>query len=183
MAGNRTYRDWWWRLALTAPMVAVCALTVVAAVPPGGSFGLILVLIPAWSLSGLMWVVLLFFRDYRRSRWALVPPLAGALTLALVSFDIPMKAAFLVSEPALTRYVRSLPEDERWASTGDRAGLFSIESVQRWNGVTQLRVAGSGGMLEQCGFAYLPGGDVRLLDVSGAERLSDGWYVVCVDFD
>ncbi|MEU6425505.1 hypothetical protein ABZ860_06365 [Microbispora sp. NPDC046973] len=183
MAGNGTYRNWWWGLTLTAPMLATCALTVVAAVPPGGSFRLFLVAIPAWLLSGVMWLVLLFFREYRRSRWALVPPLAGALTLALVCFDIPVKAAFLVSEPALTRYARSLPEDESWASVRDRVGLFSIESVQRWNGVTQLRVAGSGGMLEECGFAYLPGGDARALDVSGTRRLWDGWYAVCLDFD
>jgi hypothetical protein len=164
-------------------MAATCVLTIVAMARPGGSFTLNLVIVPAWLLSGLMWLVLLFFRDYRRSFWALVPPLAVALTLALVSLDIPVRVAFLVSEPALTRYARSLPEDERWASVRERVGLFSIDGVQRWNGVTQLRVADSGGMLEQCGFAYLPSGDVRGLDVSSAERLSDYWYAVCVDFD
>ncbi|MBB2745914.1 UNVERIFIED_ORG: hypothetical protein FHR35_005777 [Microbispora rosea subsp. rosea] len=183
MTGNGTYRDWWWRPVLTAPMAATCVLTVGAAVPPGGSFALTLVIVPAWFLSGLMWLVLLCYRNYRRSLWVLAPPLAGALTLALVGFGIPTKLAFLVSEPALTRYARSLPEDERWASVRERVGLFSINGVQRWNGVTQLRVADSGGMLEQCGFAYLPGGDVRGLDVSSAERLSDDWYTVCVDFD
>ncbi|WP_432932150.1 hypothetical protein ACQPZZ_13775 [Microbispora sp. CA-135349] len=170
-------------MALTTPMVAACVLTIVAAARPGGSFALILVIVPAWFLSGLMWLVLLFYRNYRRSLWALVPPLAGALTLALVGFGIPVRLAFLVSEPALARYARSLPEDERWLSVRERVGLFAINGVQRWNGVTQLRVADSGGMLEQCGFAYLHGGEVRGLDVSSAERLSDDWYAVCVDFD
>ncbi|GIH59680.1 hypothetical protein [Microbispora siamensis] len=183
MAGTVKHGNWWWGLVLTTPMAAAYALTIVAAARPGGSFTLTLVIVPAWFLSGLMWLVLLFFRDYRRSFWALVPPLAGALTLALVSLDVPMKVAFLVSEPALTRYARSLPEDEQWASVRERVGLFSIDGVQRWNGATQLRVAGSGGMLEECGFAYLPVGDVRVLDVSSAEHLSDGWYAVCVDFD
>ncbi|MEV7802700.1 hypothetical protein AB0O28_07110 [Microbispora sp. NPDC088329] len=183
MAGNGTHRGWWWGLALTTPMAAAYALTVVAMARPGGSFVLFLVIVPAWFLSGLMWLVLLFYRDYRRSRWALVPPLAGVLTLALVGFGIPMKLAFLVSEPALARYARSLPEDERWASVQERVGLFSINGVRRWNGVTHLRVADAGGMLEECGFAYLPGGDARVLDVSSAERLSGGWYAVCLDFD
>ncbi|KAA9379741.1 hypothetical protein F5972_08835 [Microbispora cellulosiformans] len=154
-----------------------------AVMPPGGYFPLVLAAIPAWLLSGLVWLGALLFRDYRRSLWVLAPPLAALVTFALAALDVPMKAAFLVSEPALTKYVESVPGEKRWESTSDHVGLFTVGQVFRQDGMTELVMADSGGFLEECGFAYSPHGGAGLLDFSSVDRLTDRWYAVCLDYD
>ncbi|WP_182877237.1 hypothetical protein [Microbispora sp. H10670] len=100
-----------------------------------------------------------------------------------MALDVPMKAAFLVSEPALTRYVESVPGEKRWESRRDHVGLFTVSRFLRQDGVTELVTADSGGFLEECGFAYVPQRGARLSDFSSVDRLTDRWYAVCTDFD
>ncbi|WP_204283407.1 hypothetical protein [Microbispora amethystogenes] len=156
-----------------------------AVMPPGGHFPLVLAAVPAWLVSGLVWLGALLLRGYRRSLWVLAPPLAALVTFALAALDVPMKAAFLVSEPALTRYVESVPGEKRWgeSNTRDHVGLFTVGQVLRRDGVTELVMADSGGFLEDCGFAYSPHGGAGLLDFSSVDRLTDRWYAVCIDYD
>ncbi|MBO4272465.1 hypothetical protein [Microbispora triticiradicis] len=181
--GDRTRWSRWRLAALTVPVITTAIVTLMAATPPGGSFPLVLAAIPAWLLSGLVWLGALLFRGYRRSRWVLAPPLAALVTIALVSLEVPMKAAFLVSEPALTRYVESVPGERRWESTRDHVGLFTVSGFFRQDGMTELVIAGSGGFLEECGFAYVPQAGGWLPDFSSVDRLTDRWYAVCTDFD
>ncbi|GLW21208.1 hypothetical protein [Microbispora triticiradicis] len=181
--GDRTRWSRWRLAALTVPVIITAIVTLMAATPPGGNFPLVLAAIPAWLLSGLVWLGALLFRGYRRSLWVLAPPLAALVAIALVALDVPMKAAFLVSEPALTRYVESVPGEKRWESTRDHVGLFTVSRVLRQDGVTELVMAGSGGFLEECGFAYVPQGGARPPGFSSVDRLTDRWYAVCIDYD
>ncbi|WP_327044949.1 hypothetical protein OG320_24850 [Microbispora sp. NBC_01189] len=181
--GDRTRWSRWGLAALTVPVITTAIVTLMAATPPGWSFPLLLAAIPAWLLSGLVWLGALLFRTHRRSRWVLVPPLAALVTFALAALDVPMKAAFLVSEPALTRYVESVPGERRWESTHEQVGLFTVDQVLRRDSVTELVMADSGGFLEDCGFAYSPREGAGLLDFSSVDRLTDTWYVVCIDYD
>ncbi|WP_405084486.1 hypothetical protein [Microbispora sp. NBC_01389] len=154
-----------------------------AATPPGGNFPLVLAAVPAWLVSGLVWLAALLFRGYRRSPWVLAPPLAALVTFALAALDVPMKAAFLVSEPALTKYVESVRGERLWENTGDHVGLFTVGRIFRQDGVTELVMADSGGFLEDCGFAYSPREGAGLLAFSSVDRLTDRWYAVCTDYD
>ncbi|MEU4834768.1 hypothetical protein [Streptosporangium sp. NPDC023615] len=167
------------------PATASAVLTLLASAYPGGNHLLALLAVPAWLLAGLIWLSLLIARDshHRRSPWIVATPLIGTLTFALVSSELPMRTAFLISEPALTGYARSLPERERWSSGQERAGLFTIEKAQRWKGVTRLGVAGSGGMLVTCGFAHVPDGRVEDLGVSSYSHVTGDWYATCTDHD
>ncbi|MER5627031.1 hypothetical protein ABT061_38975 [Streptosporangium sp. NPDC002544] len=179
-------RSQWWRLVLVLGPVTVSAvLTLFAAAYPGGNYLLALFAIPAWLLSGLIWISLLMTRDssHRRSPWIIATPLVGALTLALANSQFPMRAAFLISEPALTSYAQSLPEQERLSFRGERIGLFTIDTAQRWKGVTHLGVANAGGMLIKCGFAHIPDGRVEDLGVSSFDHVTGDWYATCTDYD
>ncbi|ACZ83985.1 hypothetical protein Aros01_03382 [Streptosporangium roseum] len=94
-----------------------------------------------------------------------------------------MRVAFLISEAALSNYAQSLPEQEGVSFKDQRAGLFTIATAQRWKGITQLGVADTGGMLTECGFAHVPSGRVKDLDVSSADHLTGDWYATCTDYD
>ncbi|WP_157594751.1 hypothetical protein [Streptosporangium amethystogenes] len=179
-------RSQWWQLVLVLGPVTVSAvLTLFAAAYPGGNYLLALFAIPAWLLSGLIWISLLMTRgsSYRRSPWIIATPLIGALTLALANSQLPMRAAFLISEPALTSYAQSLPEQERSSFRQERVGLFTVDTAQRWKGVTHLGVASAGGMLIKCGFAYVPDGRVEDLGVSSFDHVTGDWYATCTDYD
>ncbi|MEU8383512.1 hypothetical protein [Streptosporangium sp. NPDC048865] len=176
----------WWRLVFLLGPVAVSAvLTLLAAAYPGGNHLLALFAAPAWLLSGLIWISLLMTRDsgYRRSPWIVATPLIGLITLALSNSPLPMRAAFLISEPALTGYAQSLPEQERSSFGQERVGLFTIDTAQRWNGVTRLGVSNAGGMLITCGFAHVPDGRVEDLGVSSFDHVTGDWYATCTDHD
>ncbi|WP_436764363.1 hypothetical protein [Streptosporangium sp. V21-05] len=179
-------RRGWLRLVLVAGPVAVSAvLTLLASAYPGGDRLLTLLAVPAWFLSGLIWISLLITRGsgYRRSPWIVVTPLVAVLTLALADSGLPMRVAFLSSEPAFTRYAQSLPEQERPTSEAERVGLFTVDTARKWNGITHLDVAGTGGVLEECGFAHAPEGRVRELGVSAIDHVTGDWYATCTDYD
>ncbi|MFC7645414.1 hypothetical protein ACFQX6_35910 [Streptosporangium lutulentum] len=160
-------------------------LTLSAATHPGGNHLLAFLAVPVWLLSGLIWISLLMTRGsgYRRSPWIIATPLIGALTLALVNSRLPMRAAFLISEPALTGYARSLPEQERLSFGEKRVGLFTVDTAQRWKGITRLGLANSGGMFIKCGFAHVPDGRVEDLGVSSFDHVTGDWYATCTDYD
>ncbi|MEU4404237.1 hypothetical protein AB0F88_06920 [Streptosporangium sp. NPDC023963] len=179
-------RSRWWRSALVFGPAAVGAvLTLFAAAYPGGNQFLALSALPAWLLSGLIWISLLITRDsgYRRSPWIIAMPLIGVLAFALANSRLPMRAAFLISEPALTGYARSLPEQEGLSLEEERVGLFTVDTAQRWKGVTRLDIADAGGMLVTCGFAHVPDGRVEDLGVSSFDHLTGDWYATCTDYD
>ncbi|MBG0832956.1 hypothetical protein HS041_35225 [Planomonospora sp. ID67723] len=173
----------WWRLVLIGPVLAASVLTVLAAATPGGNTPLIIAAVPAWLLSFCAWVALLAVRPHGRDRRLCLLPLAGGLVFAIAGSGIPLHVAFAMSEPALTRYAASLPERQRWIFHEEQAGAFTIDQVRRWNGVTELGTAGSGGMLEQCGFVHVPAGRVQELGASQITHLTGDWYARCVDFD
>lgn len=179
-------RSQWWRLVLILGPVTVSAvLTLFAAAYPGGNYLLALFVIPAWLLSSLIWISLLMTRgsSYRRSPWIVATPLIGVLTLTLANSMLPMRAAFLISESALNSYAQSLPEQERSSFGQERVGLFTIDTAQRWKGITQLGVANAGGMLIKCGFAHVPNGRMEELGASSFDHVTGDWYATCSDYD
>ncbi|GAA2865724.1 hypothetical protein GCM10010517_25130 [Streptosporangium fragile] len=179
-------RSQWWRLGLVfGPVVISAVLTLFAAAYPGGHHLLGLFAVPIWLLSGLIWVSLLMTRDsrYRRSPWIIAMPLIGAFTLALANSPVPMRVAFLISESALTAYSQSLPEQDRVSFREQRVGLFTIETAQRWGGITRLGVANTGGTLEKCGFSHVPEGRTKDLGVSTVNHVIGDWYATCTNYD
>ncbi|GAA3443916.1 hypothetical protein [Planomonospora venezuelensis] len=171
-----------WRLVPAGPVTVASVLTVLAASVPGGDMPLLIAAVPAWLLSFCVWVACLAARRPRRGPLVCVLPLAGGLVFALVAAEVPLRVAFAVSEPALTEYAASLPERERWVFQERQAGVFPIGRARRWNGITELTAEGSGGTLEQCGFAHVPAGRLQSLEASRITRLSGDWYATCTDF-
>ena len=177
---NRLWSD----LAALGPVIASSIMTVFAVAVPGGEFTLIMIAVFGWLLSLCAWVAVLAIGRLRRRRvLVLVPPLLAAVTFALATFGIPMRAAFLISEAPLTDYANALPEQEQWSQDKGRAGLFTLDSARRWQGVTQLYISGSGGFLTKCGFAHAPDGHTKDIDVSTIDHVTGNWYVFCTDFD
>lgn len=159
-------------------------MTLLAAVPPGGHFFGIMAAVAIWLFAGVVWFILLVVsRDFRRRNWITLTPVVAAVTVTLVIVGVPMRTAFLISEPALTAYVESLPKDHDSVWTDRFVGLFPIRSVYRTGNAVLLDVDGSGGLLEQCGFAYSPHSQVKDLPVSTEDHLTGNWYVTCTDFD
>ncbi|MGW0595139.1 hypothetical protein [Streptosporangium sp. NPDC002607] len=176
-------RDRWRYLIFIGPITVTSVLTILAAVPPGGSFMLALVAAPLWLWSLCAWVAVLAIGELRRDLiLVLAPPFIGALALVLAYSDIPMRTAFLVSESALVEYADSLPEGEKWTGAKERVGLFTIDGAQRRQGVAHLFTTG-GGILEKCGFAYVSDGRLKDLDASTVNHITGDWYATCTDFD
>ena len=171
---------WWW---FTGPAAFAAALTLIASAPPGGHLLGILAALGAWLFAGAWWLGLLIVPVTRPSRWNAGPPIIGVLTAALVVTGVPTRVAFLMSEPALVEYAESLSADEDYFSVHRFVGVFSISDVQRSGGALIFGLDGVGGMLEQCGFAYAPGGQVKDLPVTTADHLMGDWYATCTDFD
>ncbi|MEZ0073162.1 hypothetical protein ABH927_002508 [Planotetraspora sp. GP83] len=64
------------------------------------------------------------------------------VTATLVILGVPMRTAFLISEPALTAYVESLPKDDDSVWVDRFVGLFPIRSVNRTGNAVLLERAG-----------------------------------------
>ncbi|GII27240.1 hypothetical protein [Planotetraspora mira] len=178
---TRSGRSRW--LWFTTPAAFAAALTLVASAPPGGHFLGTLAALGAWLFAGVWWLILLVGSATRAAKLHAWPPIIGVLTAVLVIIGVPTRVAFLVSEPALVEYAESLPAGEDHIFVGRFVGVFSISDVQRSGGAVIFDVDGVGGMLEQCGFAYTPGGRVQDLPVSTADHLTGDWYATCTDFD
>ncbi|MFC5817259.1 hypothetical protein [Nonomuraea harbinensis] len=178
---------WLW---LVAPATLAALLTLIAMVFPGGSLYVLSYAVLFWILTTALWIVLLCVPRYRRSPGIVVAPLVAALTCATVAADLPMRAAFAVSEPALTAYVRSLPLHPDSVTVGDAesglgvewVGLFPVGRAVRHVDRADLGVIGSGGWLEFCGLTYVHGERLRTYRFSSVDRLSDSWYATCEDF-
>ncbi|GAA4560147.1 hypothetical protein [Planotetraspora kaengkrachanensis] len=178
-AGSGRWR-WLW---FAGPAAFAATLTLIASAPPGGHFLGVVAAIGAWLLAGVWWLGLLIVPATRRNRWNAWPPVIAVVTAALVVTGLPTRAAFLVSEAALLDYAESLPAEDGYLPVDRFVGVFPISDVQRSDGVLIFAVDGVGGMLEQCGFAYAPGGDGQALPVTTADHLTGDWYATCTDFD
>jgi hypothetical protein len=178
---------WLW---LVGPALLASVLTLVAMVFPGGSLYVLSYAALFWILTAVVWGFLLCVPRYRRCPGIVVAPLVAALTYAAVAADLPIRAAFAVSEPALTAYVRTLPLHPDHVTVGDAesglgvewVGLFPVGRAVRHVNQADLGVIGSGGWLEFCGLTYVSGGPLKTNGFSSVTKLSANWYATCEDF-
>ncbi|MFG1948097.1 hypothetical protein [Nonomuraea sp. NPDC048826] len=178
---------WLW---LVVPATLAALLTLIGMVFPGGSLYVLSYAVLFWILAAAVWTVLLCVPRYRKNAGIAVAPLLAALTYATVAADLPMRAAFAVSEPALTAYVRSLPLHPDHVTVADAesglgvewVGLFPVGRAVRHLDRADLGVIGSGGWLEFCGLTYVDGERLRTYRFSSVDRLSESWYATCEDF-
>ncbi|GAA3472140.1 hypothetical protein [Nonomuraea roseola] len=171
-----------WHLAVLGPAAAFAVLTMLAAPPVGDGF----LLSTLAGVAGLMalctWMTCLAYAEFRRPLLLLGPPLIAGLALWSSTAQVPTRAAFLLSEPALTAYADALPEKESWTFEERRAGLFTITQARRRQGVVQL-ATGDGGLLVSCGLARAPADRLADIEASEIEHLTGDWYTTCLDFD
>ncbi|MEV4102855.1 hypothetical protein AB0J42_21585 [Nonomuraea sp. NPDC049649] len=187
VAGSTGRMRWLWPVA---PATLAALLTLIGMVFPGGSLYVLSYAALFWILALAGWLVVLCVPRYRESTAILVPPLVAALTYAVVAADLPMRAAFAMSEPALTAYVRSLPLHPEHVTVGDAesglgvewVGLFPVGRAVRHLDRADLGVVGSGGWFEFCGLTYVSGERLKVYRFSSVDRLSSRWYATCEDF-
>jgi hypothetical protein len=162
---------------------------------PGGDF----VAAYAWVLFSVAmfvaWLVLLgiTYQVARASHWSvprriglmvgyMLPlPIAVVILVALLSNQIPMKARFALSEPALNDYVRT-HTDTGLDDKTERAGLYKIDFTYQREGCLILETAGAN--FTSTGFAYCTGDLPDEPDQASIEmdHLTGNWWTYS-DFD
>lgn len=178
---------WFWFMVPAAP---ASVLTLISAVFPGGSLYVLAYALLFWLLTAGGWGLLLTLPPYRRSPGIVLPPLIAVTTYMTVAADLPIRAAFALSEPALTDYVRSLPlrPEHVTAADGDGGlgvewvGAFPVGRAVRHADKADLGVIGSGGWMEFCGLTYVNGDRLGEVRFSSVARLSENWYATCENF-
>lgn len=103
---------------------------------------------------------------FRRGGWAypgwrnwLVAPVAALLVASLIQLDVPMRIAFLISRPAMTRLAqRTLKLSPRVKPPNDvRVGRYRATNIRRVHGGVRFNVADNGFIdADYFGFAYFP---------------------------
>lgn len=184
---------WFFHLVLVVPLAALLW----SATTPGGLFSTVLVAVPAIGVLGIIWVVRAVLvlaitpRAPRFARWLAVAPVGGALVLALIVTDVPLKARWAQSRPDFEQVVAA---DDLTGPGGSarqgwvpvpgfprRVGSYDITNATR-RGEEVLFVEAHGGFIDPVGFGYLPSGPDAtnrqsslglLLDI---EPLGSGWY-------
>ncbi|MCC5580121.1 hypothetical protein IMZ11_31300 [Microtetraspora sp. AC03309] len=175
---------------MIAPPALAAGVTLGDAMFPGGSIVFTLATAAAWVFACFAWAAMLCAPEFRKRVAVLLAPAVAASTFGLVAADIPFRAAFLMSKPALTRFVESLPvtegpDGQEQEESGPRFRLVGLYPVGGWSrdaGSAYLGIVGGGGLLEWCGLRYLTGDRIDDYVYSSARRLDDDWYVVCEDF-
>ena len=148
---------------------------------------LCLVIIVIWLGRALVRFIVAAF--FRRGGWAypgwrnwLVAPVIALLVTGLMRYDVPMRVAFSLSRPAMTRLVQSTLSLPSVNPPNDvRVGRYRATDIRRVHGGVQFNVANNGFMDgEYFGFAYFPGkkpeseGDTRWGTLYS--HLSGNWY-------
>lgn len=127
-------------------------------------FWLCLFIIVTWLGRALARFIVAAF--FRRGGWAyagwrswLVAPVAALLVTFLTRHDVPMRVAFFVSRPAMTRLVQrtlNLPPKAKMP-TDVRVGRYRATGIERLHGGVRFKVANNGFMDgDYFGFAYFP---------------------------
>ncbi len=122
------------------------------------------------------------FRRRASRRWA-IGPLILVAAIVLFCSGIPFYAAFMVSKPAMDRFVTEI----KTAAPGTpipahrRVGLFNFSDIQITSSSLHFR-ADYGGVFDWNGFAYyttpLPPSDPPFF---GYKRISANWYICMRD--
>jgi hypothetical protein len=106
--------------------------------------------------------------------WIVVPLLFIAMRLTIAS-ELPMRAAFSVSRPAMERVVKGLTPSPIPVPVANRVGVYRLRIYKMPDGSARCRVAGSG-FMDSYGFAYLPNGVPRWNGKFTYRHIKGPWY-------
>lgn len=110
-----------------------------------------------------------------------VAPVCGAVALALVIADVPLKARWIASRSSFEDVVDNVLADDDFTFGDDqRLGLYTVIHVYR-EGDAVIFYERTGSFSDDAGFAYLPNGPFPELENGGFERpefrhLGGAWY-------
>ena len=162
---------------------ALVCTTLYATSVPGWYFFLSLVVLGAWVLVGLGWIVSIGARALaRRSLFVLSPavfvaPALAVVVAALVWFDVPLHARYRLSRPAMDAAARKVVAHPEQARRMHRIGLWPTDRVEPIRGGMRFAVSGAG-FLDAQGFAYSPDGEPARVGAEDVYTHLDGpWYV------
>lgn len=179
--------------------LATAPLLPAASSPAGGRFLWMLGSVLILAAAGLLWLVWvgLWFSARRRnfavgsSRWFILAPVAGAVVVAMLAFDVPLHLRWSQARPAFDRFVEESATQGRVEpielDTPSRMGTYVIDRAERLDGQTFVFLDTSSSprpFLTSAGFAHLPDGprhDLPVMNVLGGERveyrhLVGDWY-------
>lgn len=183
---KRVWRSPWWPAILAAVPVLI---TLWAASPPGGYFGMAFVAIVCWLVVGIAWLVAVIRavvalpqprRGHVGRLWPfLVVPALVLTTWAVVRTGAVERAAFEVHRTGLEALVADVAAAPDHRVTHRRVGLHAIRMAAVDPGGCTLLTVGDAGFLDATGYAYCP--DRAPVDVVNGEGLTyeplDGpWY-------
>jgi hypothetical protein len=146
------------------------------------------------ALSAVLWAVrvITYVRGRRRDGaigaawWFLVAPAGGALVLALIISDAPLRARWALSQHAFEQAVSHVPsspsrtEWEQLTPDRGRVGWYDVTTIYRV-GDAVIFYEQTGDLIDNAGFAYLPSGPFPELSNGSFEsprfvHLSGPWY-------
>jgi len=147
-----------------------------------GSLLALLLLAAVW----LVRLVIALWRPRQWSWWFVVAPVGGLLTLALLTYGVPLHARFVLSESAFQAQVKDLPaaptDGAEWTDLAhpERIGSYRIIEVNRIAGGVVFWEA-NGDFFDSVGFAWLPDGPSAVLESGSFENpqfthLQGPWY-------
>ncbi|MBY6352352.1 hypothetical protein [Rhodococcoides corynebacterioides] len=169
----------WWEasvVVITAIAAAACAVLLYSLTPPAAMIWLLAA--SGWLLLilGAVWLVLTIVGWVRYRAWKLssIAVVVVAATVVLAGMSVPFTVGFAMSKSSLAEVA-----EDCTAPGGDRIGVYVFEGLKAADGGCLIYV--EGGVVDQVGFAYLPGGAPRLGPPAGEQEIGyaelDGdWY-------
>ncbi|MBV1852696.1 hypothetical protein [Catellatospora tritici] len=139
------------------------------------------------ALFGLVWLVRVGWSAVRRRRWSWwypVAPLLVAATAVALATGAPLQSRWALSSDAFDRLVIALPVGADWTpfDVPTTVGAYRIDRAYRVPGGAVFEEANGSGVVDDAGFAYLPGGPTAALRRGGPyeglifRHLRGPWY-------
>lgn len=178
-AGTRPHAWWrWLTIAVTAVATAACLVIVWAWIPPTVVFPIFALASTVLVFVGLAWLVLVLIGWAKFRAWKL-PSIAVVVVVATaiaVMFSAPSRAAFAVSQGALSDLTIKCSQ----SFDVEHVGVYVVRYVQPVDDGGCL-IYVEGGFLDSVGFAYLPDrtpylGKPRRDGEIGYTPLQGNWY-------
>ena len=183
LTGKRGSRSAWFALVVITALWSLYTIAKVAT--PGIGWMVNPVVIGGPFLIVLSWAILLGMTSRGRPPmvgWAVVPVLIGLLTVILGFTGIPTRIGLAVSKSSLESYAQSITNDT--APRGVQPlGVFNVREPKRLRNGVRFTLEGGGGMLEEQGFAHLPGGGAGLKGFTRLDHISGPWYLWTIEYD
>lgn len=190
-ARPRSPRGSWWRSPWLPSSMAVVPtlLTIWSASAPGGYFGITLLALAGWMLTGVGWLVVAVLAAVALPRprlrgvltsWPLLTlPALVVVTLWLASAGVFLRATFEAHRPGLERLVAETNAAPGQRLNNQQVGLYAVRSASDAGGCTRITLSGAG-FLSSTGFAHCAGqppiDDLRGGEGTTYEPLDGPWY-------